>query len=84
LGDSLEEKGRYEEALQAYEQSLGVRDESSHGCRFCAWYGKGRCQEQLGRLNEALRSYRAALNLDPSHPSADAVRERISYLKNNW
>jgi tetratricopeptide (TPR) repeat protein len=81
LGSSLEMEGRYEEAAQAYEQSLGIVDESSQACRFCAWYGKGRCHEQLGRLHEAIRSYTAALNLDPYHPDANNVRQQIIYLQ---
>ena len=59
-GVALAEKGRWNEALDLFNQALRL-DSSLAG----AWNNRGTCLFHLGRLAEACRSYEIALELDP-------------------
>ena len=59
-GVVLAEKGRWNEALDLFNQALRF-DSNLAG----AWNNRGTCLFHLGRLGEACRSYEIALELDP-------------------
>lgn len=53
-------QGRYEEALQAFERTIEMKEDHAG-----AWRGKGICLKQLGRYEEALQAFDRAIELAP-------------------
>jgi tetratricopeptide (TPR) repeat protein len=60
-GRALAKLGRWQEALQSYDQALiyGYSD-------FFTWYHRGEALFRLGRYQEALAAFNHALEIDPS------------------
>jgi hypothetical protein len=69
-------QGHLARAAELYAQAT-VRDPRSAP----AWRGLGLTSERLGRTREAIRAYRRALELAPTGPQADSVRERLKQLE---
>jgi len=64
LGTALEEAGDYDRALAAFESALAVQPSAA------ALVGKANCLSQLARLEEAVASYRLALQAEPGDADA--------------
>jgi tetratricopeptide (TPR) repeat protein len=62
---ALDDSGKYEEAIQAYEEALKQNPQM-----IGAWIDKGLDLERLGRHEEAIQSYEAALQINPKHEGA--------------
>ncbi|BAZ04016.1 tetratricopeptide repeat protein [Calothrix sp. NIES-3974] len=58
--NTLYDLNRYEDALQAYNKALEMRDNFPQ-----AWYGKGKVLSALKRDREALAAYDRAIQLEP-------------------
>ncbi len=58
-------QGNYERALEAYQRALEIDPQYVE-----ARYWLGKTLEQMGRVNEALREWRAVLSLAPRHRDA--------------
>lgn len=58
-------QGNYERALEAYQRALEIDPQYIE-----ARYWLGKTLEQMGRVNEALREWRAVLSLAPRHRDA--------------
>ncbi len=69
LGHALAEEGRYEEALEAYGRVLGMREDGSVYLPFLH-LARGNAFFRLGRLDEAIASWKRALALSPGDPEA--------------
>ncbi|RMG84673.1 MAG: tetratricopeptide repeat protein, partial [Chloroflexi bacterium] len=61
-GYSLTELGRYDEALQAYEQAIALQPDYAW-----AWARKGRTLRLMGRYKEAFDCYEYALAIHPNY-----------------
>ncbi|QGR00135.1 glycosyltransferase [Paenibacillus psychroresistens] len=65
-------KDRYEEALATFNHCLELGETNlkhlilKGAGSFQAWYQIGRCQEKLGSLDEAIKSYQMSITLSPS------------------
>lgn len=65
LGLALQQLGRKDEALSAYEDAVQA------GCaRASLYYNRGNLLRESGRLAEAIASFDEALRLDPAYPEA--------------
>src|SRR6266567_4730923 len=64
-GDALNNLGRYQEALAAYEQAIGLDPNLA-----LAYSNKGAALNNLGRYQEALAAYEQAIGLDPNNAFA--------------
>ena len=62
-GDQLNQQGRYQEALQAFENAISLDSRNQY-----AWSGKGTALQNLNRLQESLDAYNQALAIDSSNP----------------
>ncbi|MEG4818411.1 tetratricopeptide repeat protein, partial [Microcoleus sp. K5-D4] len=65
LGASLNDLGRYSEAIAAFETALEI-DPKFH----FAWYGLGNALNDLGRNSEAIAAFEKALEIDPKYVKA--------------
>jgi ADP-heptose:LPS heptosyltransferase len=83
LGNGLREGGRNEEALARYQvyldENLGWHDE-----RFWAWMYQGYCNQNLGKMPEAMRSYCNALATNSHWAEPYMAIARLKYNKNDW
>jgi tetratricopeptide (TPR) repeat protein len=75
LGDALGREGRWEEAIEAYEQALDVSPEFGD----TAWFlmRLGDAYHQAGYDDKARRAYQRVLEIEPGHEQA---RERLQWL----
>jgi tetratricopeptide (TPR) repeat protein len=64
-GDALSDQGRYEEALQAYEEAIKNNPNDAG-----AWNNKGVALNNLIRYDEALLAYENAIKIDPQYAEA--------------
>jgi len=69
-------QGHLAQAAELYEQAA-TRDSRS----VAAWRGLGLTSERLGLTRAAIRAYRRTLQLAPTGPHADSVRERLQKLE---
>jgi glycosyltransferase involved in cell wall biosynthesis len=66
-------KERYTEALEAFDSCLELGETNLEHLilkgagSFQAWYQRGRCQQKLGMVEEAAKSYEMAASLSPSY-----------------
>lgn len=74
-------KERYDEAIETFDHCLELGETNLKHLilrgagSFQAWYQKGRCQEKLGMMEEAVKSYDMAAILSPSFIDAvEALR----------
>ena len=61
-GNSLDNLGRYEEALAAYDKVIGINPQDSE-----AWYNKGVTLANIGRYEEALALFDKAIKINPQN-----------------
>ena len=71
--------GRYQESLEAAEQSLAVDPRKSH-----AWDSKGRVLQNLGRLEDALAAFDQALVLAPHNAETWFLKIAILRKLSRW
>lgn len=64
---------RYEDSVEDCKRSV-----SRMPCHFGAWAGMGHCYAHLGRLDEAIRSYQKALEINPR---LEGVRQGMESLQ---
>lgn len=75
-GDEAEGRGEYQAALAKFGQALSVKDTAQLHLRI------GAVEEKLGRLNDALASYRRGLDRAAAHPVvARVAKEQIDALE---
>ncbi len=81
FGYFLCERGRIEESLSYFNRALAnplyAKPETSY-------INAGRCQRRLGRLDEALRLYLAALKASPGNPAAWYGMAEVFFAKGNF
>ena len=77
-GQALFSIGRHREAAEHFSQAI-VRDPLNLNIR----PGLGLAQEYQGDYDEALKTYRLLLGLNPGFPGAHALRARIKLLQDN-
>jgi tetratricopeptide (TPR) repeat protein len=65
LGIALYQLGRYEEAIESYEQALKHKPNSHE-----AWINRGMALDELGRYDKAIESYEQALKHKPNSHEA--------------
>lgn len=65
MGVALYERGRYEEALQAFDEAIRLDPEHVD-----AWTMRGLTLADLSNYDEAIQSYDEAIRLDPKHSGA--------------
>jgi tetratricopeptide (TPR) repeat protein len=66
---------RYEEALPLYNASLAIDDG-----RAVVYHNKGVCLRHMGRLNEAVRHFRVALELEPGYRYSQEELQRLVFV----
>ena len=66
VGSALQDLGRHAEALASFERALALRPEAP------TMVGRGSCLLALGRLDEAIEAYRAAIAHDGAYVDAHA------------
>jgi Flp pilus assembly protein TadD len=59
-GVSLQDEGRFEEALQSFDQAIELEPKNGG-----AWYRKAVCLTELERYNEAMECVGTAIQIDP-------------------
>ena len=59
-GIELSSQGRYEEAIQCYDQALAINPDDKEG-----WNGKGDALDDLGKHEEAIICYDYVLRIHP-------------------
>ena len=71
-GDSLFEQGRYDQAIQAYDEALRVDPnyETARDNQVRALTAKGNSLLDQSKYDQAIQAYDEALRLDPNHKSA--------------
>lgn len=65
---------KYNQALNAYERAIEIKPENSY-----FWYWRGRSLEKLQQEQEAEKSYRQALKINPNY---ELAKEALQTLKN--
>jgi tetratricopeptide (TPR) repeat protein len=65
LGTTLQEQGRYEEALKVFDKAIQLSPDNAE-----LWRQRGDILVQLQRHDQALPSYQHVLTLNPDHPDA--------------
>lgn len=73
LGYRLLGEGRYDQAIAVLELNVSEHPESVN-----AYDSLGEAYQKAGQTDRAVRSYRKALQLDPSNPNAKARLEQLS------
>lgn len=59
-GNYLVQAGKYEEAIQAYDEALKINPQNAN-----VWNNKGTALRNLGKDDEAIKAYGEALKIDP-------------------
>ena len=65
LGTTLQQQGRSEEALKAFDKAIQLSPDDAE-----LWRQRGDVLVQLARYDQALHSYQHTLKLNPDHPDA--------------
>jgi tetratricopeptide (TPR) repeat protein len=78
LGYAFEGMKDYEKAVNAYQEVLKSGESSQWGGIYLSL---GRCNEKLGKNNEALENYKAFLKVSPKSSMTNAILRKISYLE---
>lgn len=73
-GLKLQQTGRYEEAIEAFKRVI-LSTDASRTCTKCTFQHKAECEVALGRIDEAVQSYEAALE----HSTTPEEQEYYSY-----
>jgi len=71
LGAAYDQKGDKLNAIHAFEESLRLNESPK------AYYNLAVIYESVGRIDEAVREYRMALELDPNYARAAQALERL-------
>lgn len=69
MGVALYERGRYEEALQAFDEAIQLNPDLA-----VVWHNNGTAFRNLGRYEEALQAFDEAIRLDPEYVDAWTMR----------
>ncbi len=77
LGDMLRRSERYDEALAAYDAGIALVQEPASWA-WPLYFNRGVCLERLNRFDEAIPSFRKALELQPNQPQV------LNYLGYTW
>ena len=77
-GNTLDESGKPQEALNAYNKGLKKKPES-----YLLNFNKGVALSRLGRYDEALASLWKAVTLNPNHPGSHSLIGKIEIIRNN-
>lgn len=72
VGDELASKGQFEKALQQFDLAAG---QGAHNWK--AWVGKGACELELGRFEEASRSFAQAAEANPTDHAAVILQSEV-------
>jgi len=64
-GNSLSKRGRYEEAIAAYDQAVHIKSDFAE-----AWYQRGVALAYLERYEEAIAAYKTAVEIKPDYSEA--------------
>jgi tetratricopeptide (TPR) repeat protein len=64
-GDELLDQGKYEEAIEKYDQALALEPNLA-----MAWVGKGLAHNALEEYNEALEAFEMAISINPGYARA--------------
>lgn len=78
-GDQLFQKGRYEEAIAAYNEYLELNP--SH---IKSIYNRGRAYEELGQYDKALASFKEVLDIDEKNTAALMSVGQHYYRENDY
>jgi len=70
--------GRYEEAVQAFQKALEIKQEAG------TWFNLGAAQFRLKNLDEARRAFDETLRMDGAYREAHRFLGRIAYMKKDW
>ena len=62
LGNALQSKHEFEEALEAYQSAVALEPNKAR-----TYYNIGVCYYSLQKLQQAIQSFQSALQIDPSH-----------------
>ena len=76
-------RGRYEEALEAYEALLKSTD-LADADRIAVWLGQSRVHEETGRWEEAEETITAALVAQPKSPALLARQAELCFLRGRY
>ena len=77
-GNMHSNKGRYEEAIEAYDKAIAINPDFA-----IAWGNKGNALNNLGRYEEAIKALDKAIAIDPNDAigkNADKLVEDIKYV----
>ncbi|MBI2893843.1 MAG: tetratricopeptide repeat protein [Deltaproteobacteria bacterium] len=77
-GSSYYEQGRYEEALHEFEEASRLASERTRPLMI---FNLGQAQERLGRLTEAIASFRAYLDAQTNAADRALIEERIRNIQ---
>jgi len=71
-GKSLQNLDRYDEAISAFDKSLGIDPNNA-----LSWFAKGEALSNSGKYEEALISLEKGLELDPDNNQFKNLRDVI-------
>ncbi len=69
LGVALQEQGKFQEAVQAFNKAIGLKPDYAE-----AYSNRGNALSDLGQLKEAVESYEKAIQLRPDYADAHSNR----------
>jgi tetratricopeptide (TPR) repeat protein len=62
-GDALLAKGKYNDAIRAYDKAIKINPRLSD-----VWYNKGNALDILGKLENAIKAFDKAIEINPQDP----------------
>ncbi len=79
LGDEYFEAGKYEKAIEAYNEFLKLNPRHVKTI-----YNRGRCYEELGKKDEALADFNTVIDLDANNENALLSLGQVFYRKGDF
>ena len=67
MGNALQEQGKLEEAIEAYNKALAIKPDYAE-----AYYNMGIALQEQGKLEEAIEAYNKSLAIKPDYAAARA------------
>ena len=74
-GDQLFEAGKYQQAIQAYNEYL-----SSHQADIATLYNRGRSYEEVGKYGLALKDFEEVIKMDKRNVNAHLSMAKVYYV----